>query len=268
MFKAMIEECRLRNFSQKTIEIYLHYNEKLLQFSDKSPQQIKQEDIRKFLLDLISRRKTSSTINLAHNAINFYYNTIMKRKFNLPYQKREHKLKQIASREEIKKMMEVTKNPKHKLIISLLYSSGIRRSELIKIMIKDIDFQQGLLKVKQGKGNKDRITIISNLTLLKIKEYLQKRPYKSEYLFASREHHITASTVEQIVKQARNKAQIKSNITPHSLRHSFATHHMEQGTKTEYIQQMLGHKDIRTTRNYEQITTSHLKNIKSPQDNI
>ncbi len=268
MFETMMDEMKLRNFSKNTVTAYLFYNKRFIDFCDKKTQEVTEKDIRKYLLIMIASGKSSSTVNLAHNALNFYYKTIMKRKFDVPFQKREHKERQLASRSEIIKMIKLTKNNKHKLIISLLYASGVRVSELVKIKISHIDFENKLLLVKQGKGSKDRFTILSNLVLFEIKRYLKSRPYKNDFLFASHKGHISTRTVEQVIQMAKKKANLNKNITPHSLRHSFATHHVDTGTRTEFIQKMLGHKDIRTTQIYERITTKHLMDVKSPHDGM
>lgn len=260
---------KLKNFSRKTISTYLYYNHDFIKFCQKSPRDVTAKDIRLYLLNFLEKGKTSSTINLAHNALNFYYGRILKRKVkDVPFQKREQKTKILASQFEINRMHSVVRNPKHKLMISVLYASGVRISELVKIKISDLDLENRLLLVRQGKGMKDRSTILSYTVVEEIKRYLDQRPYKSEYLFASREGHVCPRTVEAIIKTALQKAKISKNITPHSLRHSFATHHMEQGTRTEYIQKMLGHKDIRTTRSYEQVTNRHLLDVKSPHDKM
>ena len=269
MFEILLEEMKLRNFSPRTREVYLHYNQEFLRFCRKSSREVSHIDIREYLLHLIEKQYSSSTINLIHNALSFYYGKILRKRVgDIPYQKREQRVRVFASSEEIEKMIVVLDNPKHKLMISLLYASGVRVSELVTLKIEDIDLQKRLLKVCQGKGQKDRYTIVSKIVVEQIKNYIQTRPYHSRYLFASSEGHITIRTVEEVLKQARDKAKITLPLTPHTLRHSFATHHMEQGTKTEYIQQMLGHKDLRTTRIYEHIVTKHLESIKSPQDLI
>jgi integrase/recombinase XerD len=269
MFKTLKEEMFLRNFSERTVKLYLYYNQRFLNYVKKNPKEVSGKDIRQYLLLLIAKQKSSATVNLIHNALSFYYGKVLRKKVTeIPFQKREKKIKQIATKNDISKMIQVTKNPKHKLIISLLYASGVRRSELARLKISDIDFTQRLLLVRQGKGKKDRYTILSDKVIKEIHQYLIKRPYNNAYLFASHKNHITPSTIEQVIKLARKKAKIRTNITPHSLRHSFATHHMAQGTKTEYIQEMLGHNDIRTTRGYEDIKTHHLVNIRSPHDNI
>ena len=261
MFQPLIDECRLRNYSEKTRKIYLQYNKNFLKFSRKGPLQVTEKDIRNYLLYLSDKNLSSATINLAHNALEFYYVTILKRKFNVPFQKKEHRIHYVASLNDIEKMIAVTNNPKHKLIIKLLYCSGVRRSELIKIRIKDIDTQRKLVLIREGKGSKDRYTVISDSILTEIKIYLEKRPYESEYLFASRDGHLTTATVEAVIKEAARKARIK-NITPHTLRRSFATHHLHQGTKLPYVQKMMGHKDIRTTQGYWDIPMECLNEVK------
>jgi len=267
MFKPLIDECKLRNFSERTIEVYVYYNKKFLVFVKKKPQEVTNGDVREFLLYLNYKGKSSSTVNLVHNAINFYYRTIMKRNFSkVPFQKREQKIRECLTQEEIKSLINVTSNLKHKLIISLLYASGIRVAELIKLKIDDVDFQRNLLFVRGGKGKKDRYTILSDKVIKEIGKYLPSRSQKNDYLFNSRSGYITSRTAQQILKQAAKKAQIKSSVSPHILRHSFAVHLMENGVEDKYLQKMLGHKDIRTTQIYARAKTKHLLNIKSPHD--
>jgi integrase/recombinase XerD len=268
MFQPMIDEMKLRNYSKRTITSYLHYNRKFLQLYRMNPQKVRGNDIRKYLLQLIAWRKSSATVNLAHNALNFYYCTIMKRRFTIPFQKKEKKILPVASKEEIQQLIKVTKNPKHKLIISLLYASGVRRSELVSIKLQDINFKRRLLHVRQGKRKRDRYTILSHQVIHEIKMYLEKRNYTSNYLFASRDGHITSATVEAVVKKAKKKAKITKNITPHSLRRSFATHHIIQGTQEKYLQKMMGHKDPKSLLPYIEVANNHLSQIRSPHDQL
>jgi integrase/recombinase XerD len=266
-FEILLQEMKLRNFSSQTIKAYLYHNKVFLDFIKKSPREVSGKDIRRYLLCLIEKQKSSSSVNLVHNALAFYYGKVLRKKVtDIPFQKREQKIKVIASQDDIRNMLNATTNSKHKLLISFLYASGLRRSEVVKVKLRDIDFDQKVLLVRQGKGKKDRITILSNSLISEIKEYLKTRNEKIEYLFATRNKHMNPRTVEAIIKQACKKARITKNISPHSLRHSFTTHHMALGTKTEYIQEMLGHKDIRTTRGYERISKTHLLNIKHPHD--
>ena len=237
------------------------------EFINKSPREVTHKDIRNYLLYLISKQKSSSTINLVHNALNLYYGTILRKRVkDIPFQKRKQAIKPIASREQIVNMINQTKNLKHKLVISLLYSTGLRVSELIKLKVEHLNFKKKLVFVKGGKGNKDRFTIVSELLTFQIQDYLKTRPYQSDFLFASRQGHITARTVQEIVKQASRKVNLK--LSPHCLRHSFATHLTDQGTKIEFIGELLGHKDIRTTRQYQRLSTNHLEQIENPYDQL
>ncbi|MBS3168967.1 site-specific integrase [Candidatus Woesearchaeota archaeon] len=268
MFEVLIQEAKLRNFSTKTIEVYLYYNQHFLDFCHKKPTEVTTQDIRHYLLYLQEKRYSSSSINLAHNALNFYYQTIMRRSFSVPFQQREQKMREILTQMEIKTLLEVTPNQKHKLLIALLYATGVRVAEVIKIKVNDFDFSRKLLLIRQGKGKKDRYTIISEKIASQIQEYLRGDNTQNEYLFATPTGHITDRTVQAVLKNARKKAKISKPVTPHVLRHSFATHLMEANVKTEFIQQLLGHRDLRTTRIYERITTKHLESIPSPYDSL
>jgi len=269
MFEILLQEMKLRNFSLKTIKAYLFYNQKFIEFIKKSPKEISGNDIRNYLLYLESKKKSTSMINLAHNALNFYYGIILRKNVNkIPFQKREDTIKQILSKEEIKRLIDVTENPKHKLVISLLYASGIRVSELIKIRLEHLDLERKMLLVKQGKGKKDRYTILSENVIKMIKDYLNQRYYQNKYLFNSYQEHLSVRTIQEILKQARQKARINKNVHPHLLRHSFATHLMENDVPETKIQLLLGHKDIKTTQQYARVTNKHLLGIQSPHDNL
>lgn len=269
MFEILIQEMKLRNFSLKTIDIYLHYNQNFLQFIKKSPREVSGNDLRTYLLHLIEKRYSTSAINLAHNALNFYYGTILQKKVsNIAFQKREKTIKEILSREEIKRLIEVTINPKHRLMISLLYATGVRVSELIKIKLEHLDWERKMLLVKQGKGNKDRYTLLSDKIISEIKSYLNHRNNYNNYLFDTPMSHLTIRTVQEVLKQAAKKAGIEREVHPHLLRHSFATHLLENGTKMEQIQLLLGHNDLRTTQTYAQVTNKHLLGIKSPYESL
>ena len=266
MFKTMIEEMKLRNFSPQTQKVYLQYNQSFLNFARKSPRDVSGQDIRSYLLHLIEKQYSSSSINLAHNALNFYYGKLLRKNVKeVPFQKREEKHRLVPSKDEIENLCTVIKNPKYQLMISLLYASGVRVSELVRIKLQDIDVERKLLRVRQGKGGKDRYTILSVRVIEQIKAYLQMRPYPSNYLFSSRDGHLTIRAVEEVLKSAARRAKIQ-RATPHSLRHSFATHLMESHVRDSVIQKLLGHKDIKTTQIYASVATKHLQEIKSPHD--
>ncbi len=266
MFEPMMEEMKLRNYSPKTINIYCRYNYHFLSFCRKQPQQVTAQDLRKYLLHLIEIQYSSSAVNLAHNALNFYYRTIMKRAFTIPFQKREQRILEEATPEELRQILAVTRNPKHHLLISLLYAAGVRVSEVVRIKLEHCNLEKRLLLVSQGKGKKDRYTILSAAAIQEIKDYLAERLSSSSYLFASSSGHICEKTAEEILTQARKKAGLSKTITPHTLRRSFVTHHREIGTPWEYLQSMLGHKDIRTTRAYQRLSSNYIQSVQSPHD--
>jgi len=262
------QEMRLRNFSQKTIKAYLYYNRELLRFaSQKSPREISRQDIKDYLDFLISEGKSTSTINLAINALKFYYEDILGRKFfsfdlGIKRPKKEKKLPVVLSKQEILSMIEVLDNLKHKLVIELLYGSGLRVSELINLRINDIDFNRRIINVRGGKGNKDRITIVPVKVLEKLSNYLSE--YKPlEFVFESYEpgRKLSSRSAQKIVTEAVAKSGIKKNISAHCLRHSFATHLLEQGTNLRYIQELLGHARLETTQVYIKVAVNKFNEI-------
>ena len=258
----VIRECKLKGYSQKTIDTYRHHINKFVS-SGKTP--------RDFLLGLIAKDKSDETVRSAGFAIKFYLNTIKKDSLeiqdilnNLPNIKREKKLPVILSKEEIERLISSTKNINHRLIIQVGYSAGLRISEIIYLHWKDIDFDRNLIHLKRAKGKKDRIVMLS----LKVKENLMNlTPNKEGYVFlTNRDGKYTQRTIQKIIENAAIKAGIRKSISPHTLRHSFATHLLENGTDIRYIRDLLGHSDISTTLIYTKVSNKNIRNIKSPLD--
>jgi len=258
----VVQECKLKGYSQKTIDNYLHHIKKFA-LSGKSP--------RDFLLTLIEKGDSDETVRSASFAIKFYLNTIKKDSSeiqdlldNLPNIKREKKLPVILSKEEIESLISATKNVNHRLVIQIGYSAGLRISEIINLKWQDIDFDRNLIHLKRAKGKKDRIVMLS----LKVKEGLMTlTPNKEGYVFlTNREGKYTQRTIQKIIENAAMKVGIRKSITPHTLRHSFATHLLENGTDIRYIRDLLGHSDISTTLIYTKVSNKNICNIKSPLD--
>lgn len=262
-------ELKIRGFSPKTIKSYLLYNKLFLEFAKKSPRAVTNEDIRQYLLFLKDKNCANSTLNVALNGLKFYYRQILKRKFffDIKGAKKTDYLPIILSKEEIGRMLAKTSNPKHNFLISLMYSAGLRVSEAVKIKMRDFDLSRNLIMVRQGKGGKDRCTILSQklIPILK-KQLVLKKP--DDYLFtgAGGKGHLTAMSAEKIVKKAAEAAGVAKNVSCHSLRHSFATHLLEAGTSIRYIQELLGHARLETTQIYTKVASNNLQNIKSPLD--
>ena len=260
------QELRLRNYSSKTIKAYLSCLREYFDFKKLNLEKIDEEKIKQFLLNKQSKNYSSQTVNLYLNATKFFYREVLKipQKINLKFAKRSEKLPIVLSRDEIKNIIDVIKNPKHKLIISLTYGAGLRISEVISLKVKDVNLEELTIHLKNAKGKKDRITIFSE----KIKSELQSLmagKNMDDYLFESeRGGKLTERTAQKVFENAIRKAGIKKDATFHSLRHSFATHLLENGVDVRYVQELLGHRNIRTTQVYTQVTNPKLKNIKSP----
>ncbi len=265
MFETMIIELKLANVSPKTIDAYLFHNKRFLNFIRKKPQEVTTWDVKSYLLDMRVKQMSPRTIRLAIFSLKYYYQKILKRNIMRSIQKPKipQQLPRILEKEEIVKMIDTIENPKHKLLISLIYSAGLRVSEAVKMKREDIFEDRRLAIVKAGKGRKDRYTILSNHFLDLLKNY---RCY-SEYLFPGRKTHLSARSAELILENAARKAGIKRNVFPHRLRASFATHLIDEGTDISLVSQLLGHSSINTTKNsYIRSKTSHFDRVKSPLD--
>ena len=266
-FYKLEQEMRLRNFSPKTVKAYLYYNKELLRFANyKSPLKISIQDIKDYLDFLISSGKSRSTLDLAINALKFYYSTILERKFfdknKIARPKREEYLPIVLSKEQVIKMISATGNIKHRLMLVLLYSSGLRVSELVDLRLSDIDVARKTVHVRNGKGKKDRITVLSEKAIWIFERY--SREYQPlEYIFESYQPGVKISTrtVQVVVAKAAREADIKKTVGPHTLRHSFATHMLENGVNLRYIQSMLGHKRLETTQIYTRVATDKFAGI-------
>jgi len=266
------QEMKIRNFSQKTIISYLYYNREFLRFaSEKSPIEINRQDIRDYIDFMFSQRKSQATVNVAINALKFYYGAILGRnffndKYGVKRPKRAKNLPVILAKEEIVRMINALGNLKHKLMLQILYGSGLRVSEVVNLKINDIDFFRRIITVRLGKGAKDRVTVVSAATLGNIDKYLLE--YKPLVYLFEREtgEKLTARAVQKVVYNAARAAGIGKNPSAHSLRHSFATHLLENGTDIRYIQALLGHARLETTQIYTKVAANNLRAIKSPLD--
>jgi site-specific recombinase XerD len=191
----------------------------------------------------------------------------LNKKLKFQFQKKNKGLPNILTVYEVKKLIQVTNNPKHKLIIKIIYGTGLRVSEVVSLRKEDINFEENLIKVRLGKGKKDRFVKLPESIKLELKAICDLT--NSKYLFWSqRGGRLTTKTIQSILKNSSKKAGIKKRVYPHLLRHSFATHLLEQGTDLRVIQKLLGHSSIKTTQIYTQISQAQIKNVKSPLDNL
>lgn len=259
------KELKLRNYSPGTMRSYKQCLVDFFAYLKTSPDKMDINQIKEYLLEKQNSR-SPQTVNLYLNAIKFFYRDVLKnsQRIELKFAKRSNKLPVVLSRNEINKIIESIKNLKHQLLIGLSYGAGLRVSEAINLKIKDIDLEELVIHIKQSKGKRDRITIIPQKIKSEIAGLIAGRD-SDDYLFASeRGGKLSERTAQKVFEKALKKAKINKPATFHSLRHSFATHLLENGVDVRYVQELLGHQNIRTTQIYTKVTNPSLKRIKSP----
>lgn len=261
-------------YSENTIRSYITALEEFINYHHKTDiDQITEPMIIEFLRYLVMERIVSESYqNISINAIKFYYERVLggKRKIYLVDRpRRETKLPVVFSAEEVSSVIKCTQNIKHKAILMVIYSGGLRISEALNLKITDIDSKRMQIRIVSAKGNKDRYTLLSEKTLAILREYYREyRPTQWVFEGVSVGEPYSARSIQQILKAAVRKAGINKPVTVHTLRHSFATHLLEQGTDIRYIQSLLGHASTKTTEIYTHITTSGFGKIKSPIDKL
>lgn len=260
------DELKLRNYSQRTIESYLFCLSDYFKYIKSVKKKPDIGIIKKYLLEKQGRGLSSQSINLYLQAIKYFYREICKigEEIDIKFAKTPSKLPVVLSRAEIEKIIGQLANQKHRLMIALSYGCGLRVSEVINLRIKDINPDELTIHLKGAKGNRDRITIFPE----KLKNDIMNMATGkagNEYLFISQlGGKLTERSAQKIFESGLKKADIKKDATFHSLRHSFATHLLENGVDVRYVQELLGHQNIRTTQIYTKVTNPSLKKIKSP----
>jgi len=268
--KKLETELKISKNSDYTVRNYVTANQKLLDFLNKSPEAIDQDDIKAFMAQNLSD-KTSSSIVLFLSAIKYAYSVVFQRNptENIKRPKRERKIPAVLTKEEIKALIDSTENKKSRLMISMLYACGMRVSELTGLKIKEINFEEGIGQIRQGKGRKDRTFNIPETLALRLKKQAEmQKENNQEYLFTGAKGPLSSRNIQKIVVKSAQKAGIKKSVHPHTLRHSFATHLLENNTDIRKIQELLGHADLNTTQIYTHISQEELKKIKSPIDSL
>jgi site-specific recombinase XerD len=270
--KRMLEELQRRNYSSKTIRAYLFAVKDVATYFGKRPDLLRQEDLRQYQLHLLNDRKlTVDTIVGRIAALRFFFVKVLRRPYrdiDLVYPKRLERLPVILSEEEVARLIESAATSYHRVILMTLYGAGLRREELCRLKVTDVDSQRMVLHVRQGKGRKDRNVTLSPRLLEVLRDYWKWRKPKT-YLFPSylskrREQPISSRTVYYAVCEAARRAGIQKKVYPHLLRHSWATHLLERGTDLKTIQIQLGHFDLETTTIYLHLSQRHLQSIPNP----
>ena len=265
-------ELRSRKYSPQTRRSYIYYNRLLCRTLQKTPEAIQPDDVTEFLASVEKDRNyASSSLNLAISAVKFFYREVLKDdRFNEHHRPRnDGRLPQVLSKDEMCRIFDREKNPKHRLLLMMVYSSGLRVSEVVNLKKEHIDFSRKAIYIRQGKGRKDRCTILSEKVAHFITEYCSFYDIQ-KWLFPGQNPslHLSIRSAQYIFDKAARNAQISKKISIHGLRHTFATHLLESGTDIRYIQSLLGHSCLRTTERYTHIARRNILSIKSPLDEL
>lgn len=263
----------LRGYSSKTIKNYLLHVSNFAKHYNTSLEQLGESEIQKYLHYCITEKHLGEgTVNYYHSALKFFYTKVLDKAWKqekLPRAKEGRKLPVILSQSEVKAILEATPNLKYKAILSTIYGAGLRISEAARLKVTDIDSKNMQIIIRQGKGKKDRYSVLSKSNLNLLRDYWKR--YRPEtYLFTGKNPtgYITPRSIQKVFYEAKDAAGIKKDASVHTLRHSFATHLLEAGTDICYIQRLLGHTSLETTTIYLHLRRVDLLNIKSPLDSL
>ena len=269
----MDRELRIRGHSENTRESYLRCVRAFVRHFMRPPDELTVEDIKGYQLYLTRERKVSpSTFNIHVCALRFFYREVLQTDWDIgriPYQRKGRKLPVVLSQDEIRALLEATANLKHRTLLTAIYAAGLRVSEATHLRIPDIDSERSVIRIEQGKGRKDRYVMLSDRLLETLRAYWREyRP--SSWLFPGQipDRPLTRSAVERVVSHVRTVAGITKSVSPHSLRHSFATHLLERGVNIRVIQRLLGHKSLRSTEVYTHVAGTYLQDTRSPLDDL
>jgi len=270
--RRMIEDMRLRNFAARTIDTYVDRIAAFARHYGTSPEHLGPDHIRAFLLHLVDQKASWSYFNQARSALRFLYRTTLKRPWvddGVVCAKTPRKLPVVLSLDEVAQLFAVIGNLKHRAILMTAYAAGLRLSEVVALRVEDIDSRRMVIRIRQAKGRKDREVMLSPRLLTVLRLYWRVvRP--GGYLFPGRDpdRPISHSAVQRACKAALGRSGLTKRISPHSLRHSFATHLLEAGADVRTIQILLGHSHLSTTARYTHVSTARLHGTASPLDRL
>jgi integrase/recombinase XerD len=276
--KMMLEELQRRNYAKSTISSYIRIVEDFSRRFNRAPDRLGPKHIREYQSELFTKQKfAASTVTIYLAALRFFYTKTLKRTWSTaetPYPKKIFPLPTILSQEEVAQLIDSALTPYHRTLLMTLYATGVRRAELTRLKVTDVDSKRMVIHVQGGKGRKDRDVMLSPKLLDELREHwrrLKRKP--SVWLFPGNRHHssdqpITTKVVWQACQNAAKRASITKNVHPHSMRHCFATHLLEQGADLRSIQMLLGHNDLEQTTIYLHLSERHLNATASPLDSL
>jgi integrase/recombinase XerD len=268
--KKLEIELKISKNSEYTLKNYLDCNRKFLELLKKNPEEITEDDLKLYLAENMGKA-SSSTLIVFLSAIRYAFSNVLHKDItlNVKRPKKEKKIPSVLTKEEVKTLLDSIDTKKSKLMVSFMYACGFRVSELTNLKVKDLNFEEKVGNVRQGKGKKDRVFNIPEFLSEDLKVQAEKqKEKKKEYLFTGPKDKLSDRNLQKIIQKASKRAGIKKDVHCHTLRHSFATHLLENGTDIRTIQVLLGHSSISTTELYTHISRQQLKNVKSPIDEV
>lgn len=266
LLEIVKQRMEAQNYSRRTMKTHLLVTRELYRFLRRPLGQATRDDFERYLAHKTQHGASSATLRLHANVINFLLTRIYERRDCAPLRtpRGSQTLPAILTRHEIQSLLDGTTNLKHRTLLAIAYAAGLRVSEAVRLRVQDVSVQEQTIFVRQGKGRKDRITILSSKIIPDLQRCMTGKTSMQFVFESSQGGRLTEATAQKVFKQACNRAVIQKHATFHSLRHSFATHLLENGVDTRYVQELLGHANIRTTQRYTHVTNPALRNIKSP----
>jgi len=271
--RRMQEELRLRGMSERTIESYVGAVRRFALHYERSPERLGREEVRTYLLYLAEERKLApASVNQALSALRFFYVDVLGRELavaRLPRQKRKDSLPVVLTEAEVARLLGAPMSLKLRSVLMTLYSAALRLGEATRLQPTDVDSGSMSIRIRNGKGGRDRTVMLSGKLLVVLREYWKLyRPRRWLFYGKTKQRPIDPRTVQRRITVAAQSAGLRKRVTPHTLRHSCATHLMEQGASLRHIQELLGHKSVRTTQRYTRVSPARLAAVLSPLDRL
>ena len=271
VLKELRQELIVEGYSSKTLKMYMLYTTEALYFMNTPIDEVDKRAIVGYLAHKKEEGCGNATLGLIHASLQYLFEKFLKKHIldDIKIPKKAKSLPKVLTKDEIRALFAASKFGRNRLMLEFMYGSGCRVSEVVKLKVEDLNLKERTAAIRAGKGNKDRMIILSKDWISGIKKHLAKKKIQSEFVFSKKNGKpITTDTIQRIVRGSAKKAGINKHVTPHCLRHSYATHLLEAGTNIRYIQSLLGHSNLNTTQIYTSVANDQLKKVVSPLDKL